>query len=348
MTDDKTAHQLKELREWFRHIKRDWWADKTDEQLLNETRLNLYRSDVQELPEAIGCMRSLEWINLNFNPVERLPDSIGELARLESLQLHDARLTHLPESLGKLKRLSFLRIDDSGLTALPESIGNLSALNDLRLSGNRITTLPGSMAKLTGLQYVYLNGNPLEELPEFVGAWQELQYLNVRNSGLTRLPDCLGKTKSLRRLDCDPRKIANIPALALYQKFEGQPLNRIQSAFAKFFSYFGHELPEEDVLMRRRGQIGGEDDGDYSMGDVVRYLFGRNDRSEYLDFYCSHRHAGDQHWRIFDDGSMEQLDVPTSWRHSSDDPEEDARLQEAFYAENTRIYQMLREKGFEN
>lgn len=348
MTDGKTAHQLEELRKWFRHIKRDWWAEKTDAQLLGEDRLDLYRADVRELPEAIGCMRSLEWLNLSFNPVERLPESIGELTRLKTLQLSEANLECLPESIGRLKRLSFLRVEDSGLTALPESIGELYALDDLRLSGNRITKLPASMAKLTGLQYVDLNSNPLEELPDFVGEWQELHYLSVRGTGLRRLPDCLGHMKSLRRMDCDKGKIANVPALALYQKFEARPLNRIQSAFAEFFSYFGHELPEEDVQLRRRGQIGGEDGGDYGMGDVVQYLFGSNDRGEYLDFYCRHRHAGDQHWRIFEDGSTEQLDVPTSWRLSSDDPDRDARLKEEFYAENTRIYKMLRDKGFED
>ena len=76
-------------------------------------------------------------------------------------------------------------------------------------------------------------------------------------------------------------------------------------------------------------------------------LFGQNERGEYLDFYCRHRHAGDQHWRLFEDGGMQELELPTSWRTSSDDPAEDARLQEAFYAENTRIYGLLRDKGFE-
>lgn len=63
----------------------------------------------------------------------------------------------------------------------------------------------------------------------------------------------------------------------------------------------------------------------------MQYLFGRNERGEYLDFYCRHRHADDQHWRS-----------------SSKDIEENARLQEAFYAENTRIYKLLRDKGFED
>lgn len=123
----------------------------------------------------------------------------------------------------------------------------------------------------------------------------------------------------------------------------------LQKAFANLFSYLGHQLPAEDVRLRRRGQIGGEDDeGDYSMGDVVQYLFGSSDRGEYLDFYCRHRHAGDQHWRIFEDGGMQELEVPTSWRLSSNEPAEDARLKEAFYAENTRIYGLLRDKGFES
>lgn len=348
MTDTKMHLRLKDLREWFLRNDRSWWADKTDEQLLNETRLDCYRSGVTELPEAIGCMRKLEWLNLNFNPVDHLPKSIGELSRLESLQLSEAKLTRLPESIGKLKRLSFLRIDDSGLPALPESIGDLSALIDLRLSGNRVETLPASMARLTQLEYVDLSGNPLTELPEFIGAWRNLHYLNVRDTGLTRLPECLSQLKHLRRLDCDADKIENVPALAFYNQFEHRPLNLTLKAFAKFFSYFGHTLPEENVRLRQRGQIGGEDDGDYGMGDVVQYLFGRNERGEYLDFYCRHRHAGDQHWRIFEDGGMEELEVPANWSRASDDPEENARFKEEFYAYNNRVYQMLRDKGFED
>ena len=348
MTDDRMTVRLKELREWFRRNDRAWWADKTDAQLLNETRLDCYRSGVRELPEAIGCMRALEWLNLNFNPLEHLPDSIGELTRLESLQLSEAKLPRLPECIGLLQCLSFLRIDDSGLPALPQRMGDLSALTDRRLSGNRIETLPDSMAWLTQLKYVDLSDNPLTELPEFVGAWRELQYLNVRGSGLTRLPESLGKLKYLRRLDCNVGKITHVPTLAFYSQFEDRPLSLIQKTFAEFFSYLGHTLPEENVRLRQRGQIGGDDDGDYDMGDVVQYLFGRNERGEYLDFYCRHRHAGDQHWRIFEDGGLEEQEVPTSWCQHSDNPEEAARLNGAFYAENTRIYQLLRDKGFED
>lgn len=50
------TQRLAQLREWFRRNDRAWWAEKADAQLLNETRLDCYRSGVRELPEAISCM----------------------------------------------------------------------------------------------------------------------------------------------------------------------------------------------------------------------------------------------------------------------------------------------------
>ena len=45
---------------------------------------------------------------------------------------------------------------------------------------------------------------------------------------------------------------------------------------------------------------------------------------------------------------MEELEVPSGWWLGADDPDDDARLKEVFYAENTRIYKMLSDKGFED
>lgn len=47
MNNARSQH-LAQLREWFIRNDRSWWADKTDEQLLNETRLDCYRSNVRE------------------------------------------------------------------------------------------------------------------------------------------------------------------------------------------------------------------------------------------------------------------------------------------------------------
>ncbi|AGX87726.1 hypothetical protein [Candidatus Symbiobacter mobilis] len=61
-------------------------------------------------------------------------------------------------------------------------------------------------------------------------------------------------------------------------------LAAIQATLAHLMDHCGHRLPDEDVIHRRRGHIGGED-GDYGRGDTVHYLFGRDEPGEFLD--CS-------------------------------------------------------------
>jgi len=126
-----------------------------------------------------------------------------------------------------------------------------------------------------------------------------------------------------------------------------KPLPILQATFASMLSRFGHELPDEDVLYRRRGRIGDDDDGDYGYGDVVTYLFGQDERGEYLDFYMRHRIAGDQHIRIYEDGSSERLEVISPFGpRVSDDPVENERLRREDREEYERIRTMLDAKGF--
>ena len=121
----------------------------------------------------------------------------------------------------------------------------------------------------------------------------------------------------------------------------------IQTTFANMLSRFGHQLPDDDVLHRRRGRIGDDDDGDYGYGDVVTYLFGQDERGEYLDFYMRHRFAGDQHIRIYEDGSSERLEVISPFGpRVSDDPVENERLRREDREEYQRIRAMLDAKGF--
>lgn len=126
-----------------------------------------------------------------------------------------------------------------------------------------------------------------------------------------------------------------------------KPLHLIQTTFANMLSRFGHQLPDDDVLHRRRGRVGGdEDDGDYGHGDVVTYLFGQDEQGEYLDFYMRHRFAGDQHIRIYEDGSTERLEVVSPFSPGSKDPVENERLKREDRQEVERIRVMLRAKGF--
>ncbi|MDO9694420.1 MAG: hypothetical protein Q7W56_06785 [Candidatus Latescibacteria bacterium] len=109
--------------------------------------------------------------------------------------------------------------------------------------------------------------------------------------------------------------------------------------FNELFTEWGIRLPPRNVAQRRRGRI-------LKGGWAIWYLFGADDRGEYLDFYWAHRMCGDEHTRFYADGGREDLDAIMEFRRSSPDPVEDARLEAAFFAENQRIAALLEAKGF--
>ncbi|KAL3355261.1 hypothetical protein AABB24_019372 [Solanum stoloniferum] len=96
------------------------------------------------LPEDIGSLSSLKYLNLSGNNFEHLPRSISQLGALEYLDLSDCkRLTQLPEDIGCLSSLKELNLGGNNLEHLPRSISQFGALRSLTLSHcKRLTQLP--------------------------------------------------------------------------------------------------------------------------------------------------------------------------------------------------------------
>lgn len=321
------------------------WLDKPAQELAMLAWANLYRANVAQAPEALCSMPVLQRLDLRFNPLTHLPERMGELQALQSLDVYEARLAELPASFTQLHRLSYCQLV-AQLTALPADFGNLRALTFPDVSDNQLAALPESMRHLSALQTLKLARNHLTELPDWIGQLPALVLLDVRGNPLTSLPPSLSHSPTLRHLAHDRA----LPAvdLARWRAMRAGPLGNIQVTFAKQLSYFGHELPVDDVRLRRRGMLcADEDGGDYGHGDTVRYLFGQDDHGEYLDYYLRHRLAGDQHVRIREDGSTEDLDVVPNWRACADAPAEDARLQTWYVEEVNRISRMLDANGFD-
>ncbi|RMD82344.1 MAG: hypothetical protein D6815_09475 [Candidatus Dadabacteria bacterium] len=114
---------------------------------------------------------------------------------------------------------------------------------------------------------------------------------------------------------------------------------RIEAIFREEFSYWGIELPAENVAQRRRGKI-------VEKGWAIWYLFGSDERGEYLDYYASHRMTEDRHIRIYSDGEQVTLPAIRGMRIGSKNPEEDARLEAEHDAKNRETAEMLKAKGF--
>jgi hypothetical protein len=65
-----------------------------------------------------------------------LPNELGEIKSLGYLNLRDNKLTSLPPSLGDFSWLTFLNLERNILTHIPPEMGKLDRLKTLHLAGN--------------------------------------------------------------------------------------------------------------------------------------------------------------------------------------------------------------------
>lgn len=79
----------------------------------------------------------------------------------------------------------------------------------------------------------------------------------------------------------------------------------IQAEFARLWKYWGVELPLADVLARRPGAF--DEDPISLAGWMLEYSFGHNERGEYVEINSDHRMCGPENYRLYSDGSREQL-----------------------------------------
>nr|GMD06382.1 putative disease resistance protein RGA3 [Ipomoea batatas] len=112
------------------------------------------------LPEGIGNLRKLRYIDLSWSKVEELPDAIPSLSNLQTLDLERCeQFSKLPDNIGDL----ILEICE-GLIRLPEGIGNLLELR-----------LPKGIGNLINLRHLNIRGtNRLEMMPQGIAKLTQL------------------------------------------------------------------------------------------------------------------------------------------------------------------------------
>ena len=116
-------------------------------------------------------------------------------------------------------------------------------------------------------------------------------------------------------------------------------MSRIEERFRDHFAPWSISIPPGHVQQRRRGKI-------VEGGWAIWYLFGEDERGEYLDYYASHRMTNDRQIRLREDGTEEHLPIVSTLHPASQDPEEEARLAAEHLEENRRVAKLLEEKGF--
>ncbi|XP_059445314.1 putative disease resistance RPP13-like protein 1 [Corylus avellana] len=126
-----------------------------------------YHADIAKLPDSIGKLIHLRYLDLSYTGIERLPDSLCKLCNLQILNLSHCRfLAALPRDTHKLINLRHLNFAETCIKEMPTNLGKLKCLQTLTKfivgkidSGSSIgelqtlTNLRGSLS-IFGLQNV--------------------------------------------------------------------------------------------------------------------------------------------------------------------------------------------------
>ncbi|KAF8037923.1 hypothetical protein BT93_B0694 [Corymbia citriodora subsp. variegata] len=130
----RVYHRMKVLRSLMLLHDRYSWDDKFHisnkvlHDLLTELKylrvFSLCHCSIVEVPNCIGDLKHLRYLNFSYTDIERLPESIVVLCRLQALILRGCqKLSMLPQGITKLVSLQFLDIRNTGsLKEMPQAL----------------------------------------------------------------------------------------------------------------------------------------------------------------------------------------------------------------------------------
>ena len=207
-------------------------------ELYNLSYLDLSNNSLTTLPESLFNLSNLKYLDCSNNRLKRVPDSIRNLESLEHLLLDHCfggtihgSINVLPETIGELTKLKTLGIGSNRLDILPDFIGNLDNLEVLRADNNGLTILPDFIEKLQNLQSLDMDSNRLTTLPDSLCNLSNLHTLSFMNNRLISLPDNLGNLTSLTTLDLNSNRLTNLPlsfAVNINGRLALRPMNKIR------------------------------------------------------------------------------------------------------------------------
>ncbi|KAF8701623.1 hypothetical protein HU200_033462 [Digitaria exilis] len=144
--------------------------------------LDLSECYIAKLPNSIGELKQLRYLNAQGVQDKVIPRSITQLFKLNYLNLGGSLITELPESFGKMKSLMHLNLSSClKLVKLPKSFVDLKELVHLDLHNCRnVDIIPGLLVELKELAYLDLSKCiRVKATAEDLGGLAKLQYLDL-------------------------------------------------------------------------------------------------------------------------------------------------------------------------
>ncbi|XP_052057585.1 leucine-rich repeat and calponin homology domain-containing protein-like isoform X4 [Mytilus californianus] len=156
-----------------------------DHAMLEE--LNCYHNVIKAIPEAIGRLQNLTFINLSRNQLVVIPPFICELVSLEVLIASHNKLISLPEEMGVLDKLMEIDVSCNEISQLPPQIGDLKSLKSLNVRRNMLIELPIELSKLS-LRKIDFSNNRISTIPTAFRKIETLEEILLDSNPLTMPP----------------------------------------------------------------------------------------------------------------------------------------------------------------
>ena len=132
----------------------------------NDTAFHFcHNHELKHLPDDIKILKpNLTILHVdNCYQLYSIPNSIGNLSNLTWLNLAYNSIVSLPPDIGKLRNLERLHVNNNRIEELPHEVWNLKRLQELQADTNRIRALPSGVLEMRELQKCFIHNNPLLE-----------------------------------------------------------------------------------------------------------------------------------------------------------------------------------------
>ncbi|VDO38323.1 unnamed protein product [Haemonchus placei] len=146
------------------------------------TKLVIIRNELVSVPEEIGTLSKLVFVDLSNNKLERLPASFSKLTKLETLvvsgnQLKDDGLF----DFSALESLHVLDLSYNSLTAIPPTLMSrkLVHLHTLNFAHNKITEVTPELNIIEHMKSLNLSENEITSLPWAIGQMEKIKVLDL-------------------------------------------------------------------------------------------------------------------------------------------------------------------------